>query len=96
MAAPTPGDPDTIQRLDELIAQCRELTNAVGEAVPARSSSNVSIGGGGFWSGLTVGMCIATCLATWIALVLFGMEIHDLRAWREIDHGKITKLEAKQ
>lgn len=39
---------------------------------------------------------VVACFATWFALILFAMEIHDLRAWRDIHAGKISKLEAQK
>lgn len=39
---------------------------------------------------------IVACFATWFALILFAMEIHDLRAWRDIHQNHINALEAKQ
>ncbi len=86
---------ETIQKLDELIGECRDLTAAVRGAVPGNGgSASVKIGGNNLMVGALIGICIATCAATWIALIIGAMELHDLRAWRDIDHAKITKLEA--
>lgn len=85
---------DEIDKLDLLIEECRDLTHAVRAAVVPQQSQNVKVGGSGFLVGALVGMCVATCAATWIALVFFAMDIHDLRAWRDIHEGRIGKVEA--
>lgn len=80
-----------------VVAELRETNQLVREQlqrVPVGGSASVRIGGNGLMVGFLIGMCVATCAATWIALVLGAMELHDLRAWRDIDHAKITKLEA--
>lgn len=90
-------NPDTIQamqKLDGLIKEIRQ-TNTVLRSMAPGSTASVKIGGSGFVTGALIGICIATCIATWVALVLGAMELHDLRAWRDIDHAKITKLEAR-
>lgn len=82
------------EKLDQLIDECREIAQAVRDAVVPQQSQSVKVGGNGMLVGFLIGMCVATCAATWIALVFFAMDIHDLRAWRDIHAGRIEKLEA--
>lgn len=86
--------PETIAKLDGLIEEIRQTNKALRQIAPGNRST-VTIGSNGFLIGALIGVCIATCIGTWVALVLGAMELHDLRAWRDIDHAKITKLEAR-
>ena len=80
----------------ELVQQIQETNTLLRQRYAGGSSGNTVKIGSTFAQGVFVGLCVATCVATWIALILFAMDIHDLRAWRDIDHAKITKLEARQ
>jgi hypothetical protein len=96
MGAPdTPDEPiEVIQKLDDLIEQCRELTKAVRvAAIPATSNTNkLTIGSTNFYHGAFVGFCIATCLATWVALLVFDKRVDSLQAWSDIYRRDIGQL----
>jgi hypothetical protein len=96
------GQNDTIEKLDELIEQCRELTNAVSTLVPRNVTTNTISGGSLTWVSVSCLLVCVVCLisiglVTWVVGIELGKqdhEIHDLRAWRDMHQGRLDKLDA--
>ncbi len=83
-----------VEEILELARQVQE-TNRLAREQLSRVGGSSSTATRGFLQGVLVGMCVMTCVATWIGLVLFAMDIHDLRAWRDQHSNMIGQMKAE-
>jgi hypothetical protein len=92
----------TVRRLDYLTDQMIDLTKLVREIVdnmPPHGTAQVVIHkneGLGSWGVAGVVACFFTVLMMILSAIIFVPEIHDLRAWHDIDRKDIARLQAAQ
>lgn len=84
-----------ILELAKQVKETNELARKVLHHAATAVGGNASVKiGGNFGHGVLIGVTMTTCIATWIALIFFAMDVHDLRAWRDIHSTDIGKLKA--
>lgn len=91
-------DPDTV-RFDLLVDQVNALVGKM-DAVIERGGNTQTVihktAGLGPWAAAAVTACFFTFLGLILLAVALVPEIHDLRAWNDINRAKIAKLEASK
>lgn len=84
------------ERIHALINTVERLSSDIDKLIRAENSQTQVVIHKQAGPGGLLAAAITACFASWIALILFAMEIHDLRAWRDIHQNHINALEAKQ
>jgi hypothetical protein len=93
-------------KFDALVDQINSLTESVGRLInqDSKKSGNTTTVihktvGFGNWGVAALVAAIVACFATWaiigILAMIFVPEIHDLRAWHDIDRKEIAQLKAQ-
>lgn len=90
-------DPSTV-KLDLLVDQVNALCASMAAAMEARGNNTQTVihktAGMGPWAAAAVTACFFTFLGLILLAVALVPEIHDLRAWNDINRAKIARLEA--
>lgn len=86
-------DPDTV-RFDLLVDQVNALVGKM-DAVIERGGNTQTVihktAGMGPWGAAAV----TACFCCMLGLIFIALDMHDLRAWNDINRAKIAKLEAQ-
>ena len=96
--APDERDAETV-RMDLLVDQVNALLGKMDEVLKADRGNTQTVihktAGMGPWGAAAVTACMFTFLGLIGLAVVLIPELHDLRAWNDINRAKIARLEAK-